>query len=139
MRAPLLLLPVLFAVVSCQTTPPAQPDRFTQMDVNQDGVLDRGEINDFYTTELFKGRDTNGDGKITKEEWNPQITAEDARKFALIDTNKDGVVTLEEAKAYARRQGIYTSTFAEADTNKDGRITREEARAYFASVEGPAR
>lgn len=139
MRAPLLILPVLFAAVSCQTTPPAVPDRFAQMDVNKDGGLDRGEINDFYTSELFQGRDTNGDGKITKEEWNPQITAGDARKFALIDTNKDGVVTLNEAKAYARRQGIYTSTFAEADANKNGSITREEAKAYFASVEGPAR
>ncbi len=139
MRAPLLLLPVLLASVSCQTTPPAQPDRFAQMDVNNDGALDRGEINDFYTTELFRGRDTNGDGKITRTEWNPAITAEDARKFAVIDVNKDGMVTLVEAKAYARRQGLYTSSFAEADANKDGSITREEARAYFASVEGPAR
>jgi hypothetical protein len=139
MRAPLLLLPVLFVAVSCQTTPPAQPDRFTQMDVNKDGGLDRGEINDFYTSELFKGRDTSGDGKITKAEWNPEISAEDSKKFAVIDANKDGLVTLDEAKAHARRKGIYTSTFAEADTNKNGLITREEATAYFASKEGPAR
>lgn len=139
MRAPLLLLPVLFAAVSCQTTPPAVPDRFAQMDVNKDGGLDRGEINDFYTSELFKGRDTNGDGKITKEEWNPQITAEDSKKFSIIDANKDGVATLDEAKVYARRKGIYTATFAKADANQNGSITREEAQAYFASVEGPAR
>lgn len=139
MRAPLLYLPLLFVAVSCQTTPPAPPDRFALMDVNQDGGLDRGEVNDFYTSELFRGRDTNSDGTITKTEWNPQITNEDARKFAMIDANKDGMVTPEEAKAHARREGVYTSTFGKADANKNGMITREEAKAYFASVEGPVR
>jgi len=139
MRASLLLLPVLFAAVSCQTTPPAQPDRFARMDLNKDGSLDRGEVSDFYTNELFTGRDTNGDGRITKAEWNPEITAEESKKFATIDADKDGHVTLEEAKAHTRRKGTYTSTFGEADTNRDGRISREEVKAYFASVEGPVR
>lgn len=139
MRSPFLLLPVFSAVVSCQTTPTAQPDRFTLMDLNKDGSLDRGEVSDHYTKELFTGRDTNGDGSITRTEWNPEITAEESKKFALIDANKDGKVTLEEAKAYTRRKGTYTSTFGEADANRDGRITREEIKTYFTSVEGPAR
>ena len=29
--------------------------------------------------------------------------------------------------------------FPEADTNKDGAVSREEAKAYYASKEGPAR
>ena len=139
MRSSAFLLLPLFALAACQTTPPAQPDRFAMMDSNKDSLLSRDEVNDFYTEELFTGRDTNKDGHITKAEWNPEISSEDAKKFAVIDSNKDGKVTLDEAKAYARKKGTYTASFDEADTNKDGSISRTEAVAYFASKEGPVR
>jgi hypothetical protein len=48
--------------------------------------------------ERFKRADTNGDGRISREEAQksmPQL----ARDFDRIDANKDGVVTLEELEA----------------------------------------
>jgi Ca2+-binding EF-hand superfamily protein len=50
--------------------------------------------------------------------------------FEKIDANKDGKVTLAEAKAAEKTR------FAAIDTNKDGRLTTEELQAHRASKHG---
>lgn len=50
--------------------------------------------------------------------------------FEQIDANKDGKVTLAEAKAAEKAR------FTAADTNKDGRLTTEELQAHRASMHG---
>jgi hypothetical protein len=59
--------------------------------------------------------------------------------FDAADKDKDGTVELAEAKAYARKRGLFAEEFRKADTNHDGFITRTEAQAFVAEVEGPPR
>lgn len=125
---------VVLACASCQTTPPP-PDRFALADRDGNGVLDASEVTDYFVGTIFEERDTNKDGRITPAEWNPQMDAAEAREFAKRDADKDGVVTRQEAVAYALAAGVYADDIRAADTNKDGLITREEARAYYASKE----
>ena len=83
----------------------------------------------------FKRLDANGDGKLTQDELfarTPAIgnsvlpTDRQAQRqstyFQLLDTDKDGVVTLAEFMAQADRN------FARCDINKDGRIDTAEYR-----------
>ncbi len=139
LRPLLVVASSVLALVSCQTTPPAQPDRFPDADTNKDGLLNGTEINNYFVSGIFTERDTNHDGVITKAEWNPEMDAAEGKLFDARDPNKDGKVTLAEAEAYAIKAGTYSSVLKEADTNKDGSVSREEAKAYYASKEGPAR
>ena len=125
---------VATVLASCQTTS-APPDRFAQADRDGNGTLSAEEVTEYFVGGVFDERDTNKDGKITKEEWNPQMDAAEMKEFVLRDTNKDGVVTREEAIVYARRQGLYAQVTRKADTNKDGVVSRAEAVAYYASKE----
>ena len=59
--------------------------------------------------------------------------------FDNADKDKDGTVDLAEARAYARKRGLYAEEFRKADTNHDGFVTREEAQVFVAKVEGPPR
>ncbi len=47
------------------------------------------------------------------------------KMFEHQDTDKDGVISKDEAIANA------TKRFEETDTNKDGKVTKEEAKAHF--------
>ena len=50
--------------------------------------------------EWFKNADTNGDGKLSKEEFAAACKGGDAdAKFAAADTNKDGFLTPDELQA----------------------------------------
>ena len=142
MKHPIQSIVVLAAIgllAACQTTPTAKSKKFDETDTNHDGRLSREEISDRIVTEVFNGRDTNKNGKLTKAEWN--VPGEERRNslFLGADTNHDGVVTLAEAKAYGRKRGIGNEFYRDADTNHDGFVSLKEARAYYASKEGPAR
>ena len=139
MRSLSLLLPVVLALASCKTTPPSGPDRFAAADHNGDGRLSREEVSDYFVSGIFAERDRDGDGYISKAEWNPEMTAAEAKLFKARDLNGDGRVSLAEAQAFARKAGTYDEAFKEADVNRDGFVSREEAVAYYASKEGPAR
>lgn len=52
---------------------------------------------------FFKKKDTNGDGKLSKEEFTKDVPADKAegmaKRFTALDKDKDGSVSLEEFKA----------------------------------------
>ena len=54
--------------------------------------------------EYFKKFDTNGDGKITKEEYLEVSKKEAEERFALMDANKDGSVDKAEAEEFAQKE-----------------------------------
>lgn len=80
---------------------------------------------------MFKKLDTNGDGVISKAEFN----AFNARHFKKLDTNKDGKITPEELQG-GPKQGMghgdgtthLDQRFNAADANHDGGLDREEAK-----------
>lgn len=77
-------------------------------------------------TARFAELDTNKDGKVTLAE----LTASRESWLARVDTNKDGVASTDELKAgfEAHRSERLDKMFAAQDENKDGRLARTESR-----------
>ena len=87
--------------------------------MGHDGPM-HGQMED----KMFKGADTNGDGAISKAEFD----AFHVKRFKEMDANGDGKITLDEMKA-AHKQMLEKGKdkrFDEADANHDGALSREE-------------
>jgi Ca2+-binding EF-hand superfamily protein len=97
---------------------------------------------------MFKTVDTNGDGTISKAEFNAYYAKHNAKHFKEMDANKDGKITPEEMLgASGRQMGSSAGTthldqrFYTADANHDGGLDKTEANgmpmltAYFDKVD----
>lgn len=79
----------------------------------------------------FEELDTNGDGKITREE----MDARRLERIKAMDPNGDGVITLDEMKAHAgdmarqRAEQMAEKMFTNLDADKDGKLSAAEALA----------
>jgi hypothetical protein len=89
-------------------------DRFSYLDVNNNGSIDRNEWDG--SLDAFYRLDRNNDGKLTRAEFG---TVQTSSPFAAIDTNGDGRITLGEWP-YSHR------SFDQQDANGDGVITPQE-------------
>ena len=65
---------------------------------------------------VFERADSNGDGRISKEEWRSRAE----QRFHEQDLNGDGKVTSAEAEAFCERKIV--QTFSKLDADGDGRI-----------------
>jgi len=98
-------------------------DRFSYLDVNNNGFIDRNEWDGSLNT--FYDLDTNNDNRITRAELNMGRRA----NFASLDANGDGRITLGEW-SWSHR------SFDDMDSNKDGAITQDEFRAGAVPTSG---
>jgi len=97
---------------------------------------------------MFKSVDTNGDGAISKSEFNAYYAKHNARHFNEMDANKDGKITAQEMLGSGSQQsGNGSATahldnrFFAADANHDGGLDKKEANGmpmltvYFDQVD----
>ena len=98
-------------------------DRFSYLDVNNNGYIDRNEWDGSLDT--FYQHDRNGDNRIARAELNAGRRA----TFAALDNNGDNRITLGEWQWSHR-------SFDEMDSNGDGVITRDEFRAGAVPTSG---
>jgi hypothetical protein len=79
--------------------------------------------------ERFKQADTNGDGVISRDEAKalPRL----AKSFDEIDANRDGQVSADEMHAFRakRMEARRADHWKKLDANGDGRVSLEEAKA----------
>jgi hypothetical protein len=129
---------------AAQDAPPPPPGHhgglFLRADANKDGVVTRAELLTSIDTRFGKA-DANHDGKITTEERQGARKAmREARgdgegrrgghgrkgpgMRGRADMDKDGVLTLDEARAPALK------LFAYVDRNNDGKVEKAEADAF---------
>lgn len=101
---------------------------FKEMDTNGDGVVSKAEF-DASHDKHFKDLDTNGDGKLSLDEMKAghkeMMGEHKMNRFDELDTNHDGFLSREEVKD----KPMLAKHFDELDTNKDGKLTREEMKA----------
>ena len=89
----------------------------------------RGRAQNTQATRIFQQYDANGDGLISRSEF-----PADPMMFDRLDRNRDGVLTMAEAQAYAR-SGRAGDDLRRLDTNGDGMISRYEWRGDAATFD----
>jgi hypothetical protein len=91
------------------------------------GMMFDGPMYGYMESRMFKDVDTNGDGSISRAEFD----AFHAKRFKEMDANGDGKITLDEMKAEHKKilEKARNDRFDAMDTNHDGKVTREEMNA----------
>ncbi len=132
---PLLALTACLVLSSCATRSASRPrtvdELFVVADVQRDGKVSRDEFVDFLIADAFVRIDKNGDGVVDIVE--AEGAGVDAAAFRA--ANRNGGVTLAQAKANPSIRARMAVPFDEADVNKSGFLTLEEFRAWQERVQ----
>lgn len=128
-------LAVALCMTSCETPLPPAPvnfdDRLTSADFDQDGEISADELADFTAFHLFYQRDANRDSKLTMQEWWPGADAIEQEAFKKRDDNDNGIMTLKEAREFARDNPEFEQTIRQADKDGDGKASWDEVSAWL--------
>ena len=109
-------------------------DKFNAADLDQTGSISPREFDAYMKDHVFTKIDTNGDGMITMEEWRAVAPNHPVSKFKQADTNGDGMISRTEADKASDKSGGYARLFRKIDTDKDGTLSRAEIDAFQASA-----
>jgi EF-hand domain pair len=90
-------------VLSITEARTVRAQRFAELDANRNNVIERAEL----------------DGRK-----NAKSAARSANRVARLDSNKDGVISVNEWEQPIEK------LFAKVDQNRDGQVTREEFKAF---------
>lgn len=127
----LLILVAVFAFPACVTTPPPPPtpeQSFKLADTNGDGKVSRAEYDAHQIGQMFARFDTNKDDVITEAEF--LANGGTVEGFRRVNTSGTGKATLAEAKASPGVRKTLDAPFIEADANRDGSVSLSEFLTY---------
>lgn len=128
MRAYLILPPVALLLGACATT--STRANFRRADVNHDRKLDKPEFTDGIAGIIMEKFDADKDGAVTLQEWRAVEGTKDDKGFKQRDSNRDGKITLPEARKLAAKGPRFGRLFDELDANQDQAIEWSEVEAY---------
>jgi Ca2+-binding EF-hand superfamily protein len=123
----------IFGTALAQQTNEAEIRKaFSTADVNGDGFID---VNEFvaHVIYIFKQVDKDGDKFISVQEWSVHNPGFNSDRFAGVDRNGDAKLSLGEAV------GAKMVEFFDIDTNRDGVITIQELLIYERSLPANAK
>ena len=123
--------------------PPGLAKAFEKFDTNNDGKLDKKEVEEMLKVLRKRLLDEASPDKPAEKKDTPAKTDKPAEKkdappaksalspldFDRLDKNADGRLTRDEVKGTP-----YEKLFDEIDTNKDGKIDRREFEAYLKKI-----
>ena len=117
-------------LANCKT-----PSAFDIADTNQDTSISQAEFERYLLEALYSEADTDGDAKITFEEWRVANPDAQKSKFDLPDSNGDGHVTPAELKAYFDGTGGLVDLFNQIDADGNGSLDGAEVDAFRAKMD----
>ena len=129
MKRLVLALAAALAIPSCATS------GFDEADTDDSGAVSKAEFKRYLLETVYDEADANDDSKLTFAEWKARHPKADERKFKEPDTNRDGVITPEEAESHFRRKGTIDDLFQQIDTDRNGSVTEKEIDFFMEKME----
>ncbi len=128
-----LALALVVTLAGCasgrDSTRPASPEElFRRADTDGNGKVSREEFGDYMVAQLFSFYDRGNKGYVTMEDF--VEGGGSPANFRIINRSGSGRITPAEAKASKLVRETMIVPFDEADLNKSGYVTLEEFIAY---------
>lgn len=107
---------------------------FSRADQDKSGGVSLAEFDAYMKETVFTAVDTNGDGKVSQEEWRRVNPKDPVSEFRGSDRNGDGFITRAEADAAFDKEGSIRDLFKKIDSDGNGSLSQEEVKAFQAKM-----